>query len=37
MHCKLNFEIDGVDYFIEKAKGKKILEVDNVKLILIFG
>ena len=30
LHCKLNFEIDGVDYFIEK-KVRKILEVDTSK------
>ena len=35
MHCKLNFEIDGVDYFIENEV-RKILEV-TCRLTLIFG
>ena len=36
MHCKLNFEIDGVDYFIEK-RGKKNLRSGHVKVDIDFG
>ena len=35
MHCKLNFEIDGVDYFIEK-RGKKNLRSGHVKVDIDF-
>ena len=35
MHCKLNFEIDGIDYFIEK-KGKKNLRSGHVKVDIDF-
>ena len=35
LHCKLNFEIDGVDYFIEK-RGKKNLRTGHVKVDIDF-
>ena len=35
MHCKLNFEIDGVNYFIEK-RGKKNLRSGHVKVDIDF-
>ena len=35
LHCKLNFEIDGVDYFIEK-KGKRNLSSRHVKVDIDF-
>ena len=35
MHCKLNFEIDGTNYFIEK-KGKKNLRSGHVKVDIDF-
>ena len=35
LHCKVNFEIDGVDYFIEK-KGKKNLRSGHVKVDIDF-
>src|SRR6056300_656678 len=35
LHCKLNFEIDGVDYFIEK-KGKRNLSSRHVKVDINF-
>ena len=35
LHCKVNFEIDGVDYFIEK-KGKKNLRTGHVKVDINF-
>jgi DNA repair exonuclease SbcCD ATPase subunit len=35
LHCKVNFEIDGVDYFIEK-KGKKNLRTGHVKVDIDF-
>ena len=35
MHCKLNFEIDGTDYFIEK-RGKKNLRSGHVKVDIDF-
>jgi DNA repair exonuclease SbcCD ATPase subunit len=35
LHCKLNFEIDGVDYFIEK-KGKRNLSSRHVKIDIDF-
>ena len=35
LHCKVNFEIDGIDYFIEK-KGKKNLRTGHVKVDIEF-
>ena len=35
MHCKVNFEIDGIDYYIEK-KGKKNLRTGHVKVNVDF-
>ncbi len=35
MRCKVNFEIDGIDYFIEK-KGKKNLRTGHVKVDVEF-
>ena len=35
LHCKVNFEIDGQDYFIEK-KGKKNLRTGHVKVDIDF-
>ena len=35
LYCKLNFEIDGVDYFIEKV-GKKNLRTGHVKINIDF-
>ena len=35
MYCKVNFEIDGIDYFIEK-KGKKNLRTGHVKVDIDF-
>jgi len=35
LHCKVNFEIDGMDYFIEK-KGKKNLRTGHVKVDIEF-
>ncbi len=35
LHCKVNFEIDGIDYFIEK-KGKKNLRTGHVKVDIDF-
>ena len=35
LHCKVNFEIDGVDYFIEKV-GKKNLRSGHVKVDIDF-
>ena len=35
LHCKLNFEIDGTDYFIEKV-GKKNLRTGHVKINIDF-
>ena len=35
MGCKVNFEIDGIDYFIEK-KGKKNLRTGHVKVDVEF-
>ena len=35
LHCKLNFEIDGTDYFIEK-RGKKNLRSGHVKVDIDF-
>ena len=35
LHCKLNFEIDGIDYFIEK-KGKRNLSSRHVKVDIDF-
>ena len=34
MYCKVNFEIDGIDYFIEK-RGKKNLRTGHVKRIML--
>ena len=35
LHCKVNFEIDGIDYFIEKF-GKKNLRTGHVKVDIDF-
>ena len=35
LHCKVNFEIDGIDYYIEK-KGKKNLRTGHVKVDIDF-
>ena len=35
LYCKVNFEIDGIDYFIEK-KGKKNLRSGHVKVDIDF-
>ena len=35
MYCKVNFEIDGIDYFIEK-RGKKNLRTGHVKVNVDF-
>ena len=35
LHCKVNFEIDGIDYYIEK-RGKKNLRTGHVKVDIDF-